>query len=79
MTRKETQMIDLNRIERSQKYSAENPKSVCQCGHTGDGANSEHDDSLQAGHGACFECECVKFTWTKFTPEYDKMMKAGMN
>jgi len=42
-------------------------KSVCICGHTGDGLLSEHEDNLLAkGHGACKECDCQKFTWKEF-------------
>ncbi len=44
------------------------PKSICQCGHTGDGPNSEHSDTFQEGHGACNECDCVQFTWKELTP-----------
>lgn len=36
-------------------------KSKCECGHTGDGAGSQHDGHL--GHGSCRMCPCHKFTW----------------
>jgi hypothetical protein len=43
------------------------PKSLCHCGHTGDGPYSDHlGNGPQAGHGACLKCDCVKFLWSKF-------------
>jgi len=39
------------------------PKSMCRCGHTGDGPNSEHANAIALGHGACTQCNCVQFTW----------------
>lgn len=55
------------------------PKSFCQCGHTGDGPNSEHDDTVQAGHGACkaSDCDCPKFSWARFTDLYRRIVTAG--
>ncbi len=49
------------------------PKSVCECGHTGDGAGSQHEGGehpywfLAEGHGPCNVegCKCVQFTWSK--------------
>lgn len=53
-------------------------KSICLCGHTGDGAGGEHSDialscDLQTsqrapGHGACtaLHCGCRQFTWARF-------------
>lgn len=43
-------------------------KSVCHCGHTGDGLKSQHADRLAAGHGACKVpgCKCEAFTWKAF-------------
>lgn len=46
------------------------PKSLCRCGHTGDGPGSVHLDILtQPGHGACIYqgCKCRKFTWREYT------------
>ena len=49
------------------------PKSMCTCGHTGDGPDSAHRDLYQAGHGACTadDCDCKRFTWDHFTRAYD--------
>lgn len=51
-------------------------KSICMCGHTGDGKDSQHGDPRVGkafipgleGHGACRvrRCPCAKFTWAKF-------------
>lgn len=40
-------------------------KSICRCGHTGDGPGSAHTATVQDGHGACRKrgCACAKFTW----------------
>jgi len=43
-------------------------KSKCSCGHTGDGGGSQHEDTVQAGHGKCRMCNCQKFTWVEFLP-----------
>lgn len=42
-------------------YSERHPKFLCQCKHTGDGANSDHTGEI--GHGGCRLCLCTKFTW----------------
>lgn len=39
------------------------PKSMCKCGHAGDGEHSDHAGAI--GHGKCFCCNCVKFTWQR--------------
>lgn len=47
-------------------------KSVCTCGHTGDGVGSQHEgvglNGLSAGHGACKLCECGRFSWAGWSP-----------
>lgn len=53
------------------------PKSICSCGHTGDGPNSQHADRYAEGHGECkydllYPCKCHQFTWVKWTPEFAK-------
>lgn len=55
------------------------PKSVCLCGHTGDGDESQHDDNEVAlGHGECLVCKCEKFTWVAFLPEYQVGLTRGL-
>lgn len=51
---------------KTDKKVARHPKSRCICGHTGDGANSDHKDMLNPGHGACRICKCPKFVWVEF-------------
>jgi hypothetical protein len=52
------------------------PRSFCECGHTGDGPNSQHADSVHGarGHGKCLyrDCPCGKFTWDRFIRPYAK-------
>lgn len=43
------------------------PRGICTCGHTGDGANSDHKDLLALGHGSCRECDCPQFSWRSMT------------
>lgn len=43
--------------------------SVCRCGHTGDGPDSQHaDEPLEDGHGACNVegCSCERFVWARW-------------
>jgi hypothetical protein len=56
-------------------------KSICTCGHTGDGDFSQHADLFQAGHGACLVpgCECEQFSWKSFTPEYEAKLESRRN
>lgn len=49
-----------------QKLQMDQAKSICTCGHVGDGKHSEHADTTVSGHGACNKCVCHKFTWLKF-------------
>lgn len=53
------------------------PKSVCSCGHNGDGPGSQHHDSLQPGHGACRirGCPCQQFSWAKFTDAFEEQLQ----
>ena len=51
------------------------PKSICTCGHTGDGIVSQHhNDPFAPGHAECKvkDCLCAKFTWKEYTTEYKK-------
>lgn len=55
-------------------------RSLCVCGHTGDGEESQHDASCRDavgivgddGSGRCtiHGCACFRFTWKSWTPEY---------
>jgi hypothetical protein len=55
------------------------PKSVCVCGHTGDGKESRHapTDLGTPGHGKCDEpgCSCEKFRWSEWTEDYAAVLK----
>jgi len=59
--------------EREQGWN--DPKSVCTCGHTGDGPFSQHHSNheFSLGHGACrvMNCPCAKFTWKGWTREFE--------
>jgi len=59
------------------------PKSICQCGHSGDGPDSDHATdkgmmNLAPGHSRCTVpgCDCQRFTWAGFSPEYEKQLVA---
>lgn len=49
------------------------PRDLCQCGHVGNGPNSQHDLSWYGfqryaeGHGPCLVagCPCKQFTWDR--------------
>jgi len=68
--------------ERSRQYKETAPASVCVCGHTGDGARSQHLNSgpqeaiWGAGHGACIvpSCSCLKFRWDRFRIPYTEFL-----
>ena len=58
------------------------PKSVCVCGHLGDGdgLTKEGNPSAHAGlkgHGMCVHgrCKCVQFTWDGYTREFENYTK----
>lgn len=64
----------------------EGGRSVCVCGHLGDGNNSEHegcsvqlgkDQFRPGGHGACKVegCDCEKFQWARWKDEIKKATK----
>jgi hypothetical protein len=60
------------------------PRSVCACGHTGDGPDSQHEAgtlSLAEGHGACTVegCDCDRFAWKAFRPEFQEALDASRN
>jgi hypothetical protein len=53
-------------------------RSMCECGHTGDGPCSQHASLVtekdgmvvEDGHGGCKVCNCDRFTWDDFLPGY---------
>lgn len=49
-------------------------KSLCTCGHTGDGCGSQHHDSAVRGdgHGGCKVCgdRCTEFSWRRWTATF---------
>lgn len=63
------------RMRDAMTFSALQPKSVCRCGHTGDGARSQHTGF--GGHGSCIfdggAC-CDQFSWKGWTNEYVRFM-----
>lgn len=65
------------RKEFAKKYGEVLPKSLCTCGHTGDGVGSDHATVLLPGSGACMEddCSCDHFHWAGWTPEFEKALK----
>lgn len=54
------------------------PRSLCTCGHTGDGSKSLHQDTVEPGHGACLmdDCDCRKFVWESWLPWVEAEMNA---
>lgn len=67
------------RVTLGREWSKTKPKSKCTCEHTGDGKNSQHEDGFQNGHGMCRECDCPRFTWKAFTPEYESYLNERAN
>jgi len=56
------------------------PKSICLCGHTGDGTNSDHSTligSSEDGTGECLVngCDCTRFTWGRFTKKFHNFLE----
>ena len=47
------------------------PRSVCRCGHLGDGEGSQHAGA--GGDGKCLAdgCGCERFLWDRFVPELE--------
>lgn len=50
------------------------PRSVCECGHEGDGYPSDHGEGVGGGpgHGPCWVegCSCKQFTFRGFTRDF---------
>ncbi len=64
------------KMRAAQWYSERHPKSICKCGHAGDGGNSEHAGLFAKGHGRCLAagCDCEKFTWAASTEAFTQFM-----
>lgn len=65
------------KLSDSRRFSNRAPKSICTCGHHGDGNVSWHAGSGPArGHGRCLHagCNCQKFTWKNWAPAYVEFM-----
>jgi hypothetical protein len=58
------------------------PKSICLCGHTGDGEHSDHADvgrhPTGAGKAGCLVngCRCQRFTWKQWTKKCKRFLKS---
>lgn len=55
-------------------------QSVCECGHEGDGPDSQHlGVGPAAGHGRCTvpTCRCEKFTWARFNEYGERRSRAA--
>jgi hypothetical protein len=51
------------------------PKSICKCGHLGDGEGGDHEDGiLLKGHGRCKICDCKMFEWKKFVSSFEELV-----
>jgi len=53
-------------MKRDKRLNREYAKSMCRCGHVGDGKHSEHANAIALGHGACNECGCLRFSWARW-------------
>ncbi len=69
-------------IQRKLYSTWRGPRAVCTCEHLGDGSDSEHQDNLEEGHGACRVkgCKCARFVWAGFTDKFNAaFVKAGVS
>jgi len=56
----------------------EGPKSICTCGHTGDGKGSQHgNENFNFGSGKCLVngCTCERFTWIRWTKKFENFLE----
>lgn len=52
------------------------PKSMCRCGHAGDGTHSDHHDTIATGHGPCSICgpeKCPQFSWARWLTKQERI------
>jgi hypothetical protein len=61
------------------------PKSLCTCGHTGDGEYSDHADmgghpagAAGAGKAECLikNCNCQRFTWKGWLKKFERFLES---
>lgn len=54
-------------------------KSVCKCGHVGDGEFESRHAGFN-GHGACMitGCSCPQFSWVRFRKGYSKKLSRAI-
>jgi hypothetical protein len=48
------------------------PMGICECGHTGDGKNSQHGGIH--GTGRCHICSCQGMIWEQRTKKYQNFL-----
>jgi hypothetical protein len=60
-------------------------KAICECGHTGEGENSEHSvwadahgNSLGMGRCSVPGCNCQKFVAIRSTKKYRNFLSGGI-
>ena len=57
------------------------PRSLCTCGHSGDGDLSAHTAGFvgSPGHGTCYisNCGCKQFTWSSFTEDFQSALDSA--
>jgi len=62
----------------TEPYELNNPRSLCTCGHTGDGLRSDHVDLdlFDLGLGRCRApgCPCNRFCWHSYLKPYQKYL-----
>jgi hypothetical protein len=73
-------MLTHNQWETFNSRFGSKAKSLCSCGHTGDGEGGDHGDTLAFGHGPCLVpgCSCRHFTWVKWLPEVETFLKEAI-
>ena len=65
-------------IEKRRLYATwRGPRSECECGHYGDGTDTEHRNTFLKGHGQCLVpgCGCPQFVWIKFADRFAKALE----
>lgn len=75
-------MAKMTRKQFVAEFTEKRPAAICKCGHTGDGAMSQHlQRGISLGHGACTAivnggtCTCRQFTFKSWVPEFEEGLK----